>query len=184
MFKKESRSELAQKVVVNGHTATSKPRRRFNLRFSKIATLIVFVSVVILFLGVYYLASVVLQRRNLEKNGTAVVDVCNSLIIREGIKALRSQDPSQLKKITDNIQKLTNYDTDPNCLYFVATYYADISDYDNSKAHLDKLQSTLKGGKIMAGNLSVEASVDNLQAQVDFIKQQDEEIGKNMLISR
>lgn len=127
------------KVVVSGDI------KRSGLRLPKLSKKILVIGLACLGGLVFIVLTVALTRSVLNNKDDSVqrMAVCTTKASNNiAVEASRFLPPSQykqLKVVNDKIQKLPNYEKDPNCLFPIVQYYVYTNDEKNAKLYYNKL---------------------------------------------
>ena len=97
------------------------------------------------------IAGVILYRQQQHNKQLAKIAAQNTCIAADSgnllKQAVQNLDPSrtaQLQPLVVQIQRLKNYNEDPNCLYVLATYYINTIDVNNAKIYIAKYNEAYK----------------------------------------
>ncbi len=106
------------------------------------------------------------------------VQATNTCTTGTGLQLLRQAVPLstqpkylQLKKVVDKIQKLPDYQRDPNCLYMVITYEVNAADAGSASDNFNKLVKVYNPNVGFTPYLGRGASLQALQTSINTLKQ-------------
>ncbi|MEO8105388.1 MAG: hypothetical protein ABI602_03575 [Candidatus Saccharibacteria bacterium] len=106
---------------------------------------------------------------------------CSSQTLHEASQVLVPTKVTELGQIVGKIQKNKGYDTDPNCLYVVTTYYINESDSNQARYFVNKLNASYDKSKGLDDSLDpdINLSVVGLNDTVKFLEKSDQQFQQN-----
>lgn len=127
----------AEQPVVEVHSTSSQQPTK-NITRPRVLYIAVAAAVVLLVIGLF--ASIHLgkkkQPQTAQKNVDSSQFVCKDDLYKRASVAIKANNVSSLKVITDEIKRKPNYDKDGTCLYILTTYYVTTDDLANAKKTL------------------------------------------------
>jgi hypothetical protein len=100
---------------------------------------------------------------------TKVVNgVCSASMLKSADASLAPTQTKTLAPIVASIQKLPNYQYDPNCLYILVSYYANTSNTASASMYLNDLEKVYKPYQPFSKYIGVD-SIAPLQAKVAYL---------------
>jgi hypothetical protein len=109
----------------------------------------------------------------------AVSETCSSkqagTVLQQAVVAFQTINLTQQHQLVSKIKSLPNYQQDPNCMYVVTMYYANLFDYKDAESSLELFDRAYTGQKLNP-NLTKFASVVTLRstvANINTVLQQD-----------
>ncbi len=111
---------------------------------------------------------------NQDRNKIPVV--CKDDILQQANDNLDISKTKELQPTADKIQKLKNFDKDPNCVIILANYYVNVQDTKNGRLYYDKLVylETNKHAKI-SPKLTHAKGSGSLKPVIEFMEQQQKQ---------
>ena len=110
---------------------------------------------------------------------SSTVAVCttrsNSIILQQAGEAIIASNVAGQQQAVEKIQKLPNYQKDPNCLYVVVNYYISKGDTQNSSQYFAKLQSVYNPKQGFSKIFVIPKSIATLQSNITVMKLQAKE---------
>jgi hypothetical protein len=164
--------EATSTAVVAGQQSSIQKFRSMNKRM---LVMMVAVAVVVALAVV----GVIKQSKSNNKADKTSSIVCNDELLNNVSGVLTAENVELLMPLAQDIQKMTNYEKDPNCLNVVITYFIHISDFNNARAHLDKLETVYKEDQGFSSKLGNNAkSLATLRLNVNFLEEQNKRINE------
>ena len=160
---------MAQYFKPKRVVALTKQQRRALLRVGVGA-----VVLLILATSVYAIRVLTAKKRPIAKG-----PVCSSTVLKQASKVLDYAHLSELKKISDTVTQLKDYETDPNCLYIVADYYLTAGDLVQGKAYMDKLNKVYNPKVGISQTLGFGQVLEKLQNRLKLLEKQNVELQHN-----
>jgi hypothetical protein len=109
-----------------------------------------------------------------------VVAVCtataNTPILMRAAGAIYMNNVAKLQQAVTKIKQLSNYQTDPNCLYAVLSYSIDVGDAQSASQYFAELQKVYNPKQGFSSIIIAPKSIAMLKGDVAFIKQQAKEL--------
>lgn len=107
--------------------------------------------------------------------------ICSNDILQRAGQSLDAYHQEQLKSVADEIKQKPNFENDPNCLFVVTSYYANVVDAENSRKYLDRFEHVYKPKKGLNSYLTKNGnSVDMLRNNVQFAETKQKENSSNI----
>ena len=165
--------EATSTAVVAGQQSSIQKFRSMNKR-----TLVMMVAVSVV-VALVVVGVIIQSKTNNNKANNVNVTVCNDELLNNVSGVLTAENVELLMPLAQDIQKMTNYEKDPNCLNVVITYFIHISDFNNARAHLDKLEVVYKEDQGFSSKLGNNAkSLATLRLNVNFLEEQNKRINE------
>lgn len=164
---------MNENVATNGFPVKHKSKL-FNSKRSKFL-LVITIFVISIALSLFI---------NEKYFGFAETDLCRgkstSPIYKEAAKVLNPTASTKLRSVVTKIEKMKNYDKDPNCLYPIVVYYMNISDSKAARPHFNKLESLTGSDKYLSSDYSVISySNSEIKTNLDQLDKIFEQASKN-----
>ena len=112
---------------------------------------------------------------------TGCQDTSENGVLAEASKLLDARKSGELKPVVAKIQAIKDYDKDPNCMNVVVTYYINISDLNNARTNLEKLEKVYDMSQGFSTVLGPNVKkIEVLREDVAFLARQEELFRKNI----
>ena len=91
----------------------------------------------------------------------------------EAVKAMKSNNPEDLKKVAEKVEKLQDYKNDPNCEYILTVYYTNRGDSRRAREHSTQLKTISASNKSIDPSLIAQSGkLEEVEKRVQFIEKQ------------
>ena len=121
-----------------------------------------------------------LKSRSAQKEQSKTVD--NTAYYKEAAQYLDPTKTTELKTVIDKIQKVKNYEQDPNMVCPIVQYYLYIGDVTNAQAFLDKIAKTYNQDQGFSSLYSpIVQTKAQLESRLSSIKRANELNSKNVI---
>lgn len=113
-------------------------------------------------------------------SNTASRPKCSDALLHKASGSLDASKVQKLKPVVAEVQSIKGYDSDPDCLNIVVTYYINLGDPQNAGVYLTKLQQVYNPK--VGFNPKLGTTVINIQMlkdKVAFLQKAQDELRKN-----
>jgi hypothetical protein len=109
-----------------------------------------------------------------EEKAPVVTGGCGNDILQEAVNELTPDRIEQLHEVVHKIEKISDYQQDPNCLYVITHFYINVSDAKAASDSLSKLEQVYNAdeGYHQALKTARAKSLEVLRADVAFLNEQ------------
>ena len=112
---------------------------------------------------------------------TVCTNKTNTPILLNAATAISEQNVQMQQQTVAQIEKLPNYQQDPNCLYPIVKYYIQVEDAQNAGKYLALLQTVYHPNQVLSNVFMQPTSLQDLQAYTLTIEKNTQSAKEGML---
>ncbi len=115
----------------------NKLKNTFKLIYRKIKVILIFFILLVI---VFVLGTVIYNHQNMSSSSNVCTTNNNQDILKADSKYIISDNIAKQQVLVKKVEKLPNYQKDPNCLYVIVNYYINISNIKMATIYYEKLK--------------------------------------------